>query len=490
MNAREILSMLGAEISALIEAGEEEEDKHEDDTSHYANSSDDVISSPTSIVPVGNMAYLQVCIACIECIALKAYELGRQLGRSRTGESTTPVDLDVDGIQQTSSSFRAEIDEDSSYILSVSMAALNGQKKTSSKSSPSASSALQTDNGDDDSAQKGGEDGGGGKVGDESEKMGSNSMISECLDAAKRIKEIIDSEQSTENSMHEGGGGETFSPYGEKNTSFFGSPTKTSVRLPRSPLLSKSLAGGWMSIVSGSNDLPVDRIHRRVPSGISPTKDPSTRTPPEDVLVYKVLNEWISTAPFEDMMADAYGCAYMFHYYRQIVLGRCDMAILSAPLACLGVGDGSGRRCSSPRVTPRNEGDGKNAGSTLVSAQPRNALRLTPPLLSSSRMNKDPLSNVTSSLFLSGSVTQVTGSSDPVSLTLVHSVKSCPRFDGETEKRLVVSMRMYNLTAVPITNGVRLDLSVIYSANTGEGANYDDIERYKAHHQTSTSALY
>lgn len=54
----------------------------------------------------------------------------------------------------------------------------------------------------------------------------------------------------------------------------------------------------------------------------------------------------------------------------------------------------------------------------------------------------------------------LTGCSDPVSLTMSHIIRRVRKADLSEESILIVTMKLYNITAVPISNGVRLDLKV------------------------------
>ena len=55
-------------------------------------------------------------------------------------------------------------------------------------------------------------------------------------------------------------------------------------------------------------------------------------------------------------------------------------------------------------------------------------------------------------------VQEITGCSDPVSATMCYSVRRCARYDGYTEFKLIVTMLVFNVTPVSITNGLRLKL--------------------------------
>ena len=52
------------------------------------------------------------------------------------------------------------------------------------------------------------------------------------------------------------------------------------------------------------------------------------------------------------------------------------------------------------------------------------------------------------------SINTGTGGYDPVSLLMTYSIQKYPRYDGEVEQGVVVTMKLYNFTPVPIWNCV------------------------------------
>ncbi|KAL7538668.1 hypothetical protein ACHAXR_010126 [Thalassiosira sp. AJA248-18] len=54
----------------------------------------------------------------------------------------------------------------------------------------------------------------------------------------------------------------------------------------------------------------------------------------------------------------------------------------------------------------------------------------------------------------------LTGSSDPVSLIMSHGIRRVRKSDASEDAAVVVTLRLYNITPVPIRNGVRLDLKI------------------------------
>ena len=77
--------------------------------------------------------------------------------------------------------------------------------------------------------------------------------------------------------------------------------------------------------------------------------------------------------------------------------------------------------------------------------------------------------------------------SDPLVLTLSYSTRQLVRFDGEIEWAIVVTVVAYNVTAVPIRNGVKLDMTA--SCNTlNNDISYDTLWANKA--LITDSAIY
>ncbi|KAL7482925.1 hypothetical protein ACHAW6_013165 [Cyclotella cf. meneghiniana] len=76
-----------------------------------------------------------------------------------------------------------------------------------------------------------------------------------------------------------------------------------------------------------------------------------------------------------------------------------------------------------------------------------------------------------SSVFINGNVpVALTGCSDPVSLTMTYDVRRIRRADSSEQNVLIVTMMLYNLTPVPISNGVRLDLMARQEFDAGPGS--------------------
>ena len=58
-------------------------------------------------------------------------------------------------------------------------------------------------------------------------------------------------------------------------------------------------------------------------------------------------------------------------------------------------------------------------------------------------------------------VRSVTGGSDSVSLLVAHSIRNLPRYDGEVERSIVITIKLYNITPVVISDSLRLDLNIL-----------------------------
>ena len=62
----------------------------------------------------------------------------------------------------------------------------------------------------------------------------------------------------------------------------------------------------------------------------------------------------------------------------------------------------------------------------------------------------------------------VTGCSDPVSLILTHGMQRVLRGDFTESLSFVITMRLYNITPVPIRNGVCLGVKILQKATSGK----------------------
>ena len=125
---------------------------------------------------------------------------------------------------------------------------------------------------------------------------------------------------------------------------------------------------------------------------------------------------------------DAFNEGYMTQLSRQIISTRAERCILSFP---------------SLFNLPSN-------------VRKQNWLRLSPPPLPNSHAS---VTNIPQ--FNWGSnVAVCTAGSDPAAVTLAYYMRRNMRYDGEDDFRLVITMRVDNLTAVDIPNGLRLELGI------------------------------
>ena len=130
---------------------------------------------------------------------------------------------------------------------------------------------------------------------------------------------------------------------------------------------------------------------------------------------------------------DEYLSAFLMQLSRQIISSRVDKSVESSPAA----------------------------NSLLSSARPKTWLRLNVPLIPESR-DARKLGNFGSPLSAWGnSVTASSASSDATTILLAYSPRRCLRYDGEEEFRTTVLMRVYNITAIEFTEGLRLQLGVV-----------------------------
>jgi hypothetical protein len=152
---------------------------------------------------------------------------------------------------------------------------------------------------------------------------------------------------------------------------------------------------------------------------------------PGHMYSYTVENQ--SPQATVDLSGTAYRNAYFAYCSRQVVDSRFCLSARSSPLTVVSVEGKGGVRRSVRRL---------------------DSLRLPTPILASARL-------VHSSGTGWENAVMVTGGSDPVAVLLAYSVRRYPRYDGEPEYRLHVAIRLTNTTAVEITKGVRLHLSVV-----------------------------
>jgi hypothetical protein len=302
MNARELLTMLSDEIASLTRELNEG-------------------------LGIGNaqLNYMDVCVAAVENIALTAADCARNKG----GDP-----------------------EDSKYIVSVALAALEGRNLREGD-------VLDGDHGGRRDQQ----------------------MLPICSEAAKRIEALVD-----------------------------------------------VVALVSLLVTTAARDFH-RRISSQIQNGHTDLHFTNVRSSPF------VLTDDIIDAPL--VIDDSAHHAYFTQYCKQVVSSRTDVSIQASPIATLSRG-------------------GEGPALTLSS----NWLRLATPPPPLNRLSKagTPKSARVST---SGAIQTLSGGSDPVTFILAYSVRRCPRYDCEPEYKLVVTMRIYNITAVEIEKGVRLDLNVM-----------------------------
>lgn len=152
-------------------------------------------------------------------------------------------------------------------------------------------------------------------------------------------------------------------------------------------------------------------------------------------------------------------CAlFLYNHARLILTHRTDLA--------------------AKAVAPTTYSPGALSSSKLI--QPRNALRMPSafshsiietyqkvpnlPLIIPARTSRDS----------SWETVPLTGSSDPVAFILSHGIRRVRKNDSREDSVVVVTMRLYNITPVPIRNGVRLSLKVAQEIASDINETYDD----------------
>jgi hypothetical protein len=128
---------------------------------------------------------------------------------------------------------------------------------------------------------------------------------------------------------------------------------------------------------------------------------------------------------------DAFHEGYLMQLSRQIISSRADRCIMSFP----------------------------SVNSFPSAVRKQNWLRLSLPPLPRSR--NPQMSVVRIPRFAWGSnVSVCTTASDPLAVSMAYSVRRNMRYDGADEFRLMVAMRVHNLAAVEVPNGLRLELGI------------------------------
>ena len=163
---------------------------------------------------------------------------------------------------------------------------------------------------------------------------------------------------------------------------------------------------------------------------------------------------YLSSLPIR-LSADASSHAHLTQYCLQVIGSRFDLAMWSSPLAV--TDDGEERKTQNRLVSETLDGGKDTAAPYAIRA--RSPLRLAtppppPPRLPTIRWSPG------GRMCWNGSTSMVTAGSDPVAVMFTYVARHIPRYDCEPEYRIEVTMKIHNITAVVITKGVRLGLSV------------------------------
>ncbi|CAJ1934234.1 unnamed protein product [Cylindrotheca closterium] len=198
----------------------------------------------------------------------------------------------------------------------------------------------------------------------------------------------------------------------------------------------------------------IDRIQTAVQSSRSLQDGPSFSLliPPGPLKRRPVV-----TASRSQQSDDAYNVGYLMQLTRQIVATRIDSCLLSFP-----------------SVYP-----------FPAAARKQNWLRLNLPPLPSSRNPKLPVTR-DSEYSWGSQVRSLSGGSDAAAVALSHSMRRILRYDGEEEFRFIVSMRVHNITAVVVPDGVRLELG-IHHENAATSADAMDAVSQDVYHALAES---
>jgi hypothetical protein len=99
----------------------------------------------------------------------------------------------------------------------------------------------------------------------------------------------------------------------------------------------------------------------------------------------------------------------------------------------------------------------------------RNWLRLQ-----SCPINIAPSSPLASRVTCLGAVKTLSGASDPVTFVIAYTMRRCMRYDCELQFKAFVTLRVHNVTAVSISQGVRMDLRITQQKSAFEVEDDDD----------------
>ena len=170
----------------------------------------------------------------------------------------------------------------------------------------------------------------------------------------------------------------------------------------------------------------------------------SSNDPPIDGGAYSPLlgdelkRRPVVTASRSSQSRDQYNEGYLVQLTRQIIACRIDRCILSTPAVY----------------------------SFQGSARKQNWLRLALPPLPPSRNPQSSISSIPKSSW-GTSVSSSSGGSDAAAMAVAYSYRRTLRYDGEAQFRIMVVLRVNNITAVEIPEGIRLEMGVIQESALG-----------------------
>ena len=156
---------------------------------------------------------------------------------------------------------------------------------------------------------------------------------------------------------------------------------------------------------------------------------------------------------------DRYDYGYLVQLYRQSILHCTELAFWFSRLGTL-------NNISTDGIKPSTS----LTQTPTPSSQSKNAKEFTSRFFNPLRVDilPSPNSRFPCGLDTNGiqahwpnSVRSVTGGSDPVSLLVAHSIRNLPRYDGEVERSIVITIKLYNITPVVISDSLRLDLNIL-----------------------------
>ena len=146
----------------------------------------------------------------------------------------------------------------------------------------------------------------------------------------------------------------------------------------------------------------------------------------------KLKRRPVITASRNNQGQDAYNEGYMTQLIRQIIASRADRYVLSTP--------------------PVYAFNGP--------ARKQNWLRLALPPMPYSRNPQVSVDTFPRFTWGSG-VSSVSGGSDAAVINMAYSLRRNLRYDSENEFRLMLTMRVHNVTAVEVPEGLRLELGIL-----------------------------